>query len=74
MRIGLIAAASETDLQKWSATVGEWFTEIAYGEIDCDQARAMRSHVRRLCELVPLLWKSCGKAEAAFAAADGWCS
>jgi hypothetical protein len=71
MRIGLISSASETDLQKWCAAVGEWFTEIAYEEIDPDQARAMRSHVRRLCGLVPQLWKSCGKGEAAFAAVEG---
>lgn len=71
MRIGLISSASETNFEKWCVAVGDWLTEIAGEEIRPDQARAMRSHVRRLCELVPQLWKFCGKGEAAFAAVEG---
>lgn len=34
MRIGLISSASEIDLDKWCANVGEWFMEISYEDLD----------------------------------------
>lgn len=71
MRIALIAAASEVDLDNWSKIVGEWLTEIAYEDIDPATASAMQAHIRTLCELVPQLWRTCAKAEAAFAAVAG---
>ena len=71
MRIALIAAASEIDLDKWCNLVGEWLTEIAYEDIDSATASAMQAHIRTLCELIPRLWRTCAKAEAAFAAVAG---
>jgi hypothetical protein len=71
MRIGFIAAASEGDLDKWSEAVGEWLTEIANEDLDLDTALSMQQHVRRLCELAPVLWRTCPRAEAAFAAVAG---
>jgi hypothetical protein len=71
MRIGFIAAASESDLDKWSVTVGDWLTEVSSEDIDRETARAMRDHIRRLCDLVPSLWRTCVKAHAAFSAVAG---
>jgi len=71
MRIGMIAAAAESDLTRWARTVGEWLTEVSLEDMDRHTAMAMRSHVRRLCELEPYLWKTCAKADAAFSVVVG---
>ena len=71
MRIGMIAAAAESDLTRWARTVGEWLTEVSLEDMDRYTAMAMRSHVRRLCELEPHLWKNCAKADATFSVVIG---
>ena len=71
LRVGMIAAASETEIEKWSSLVGEWLTEVSYENIDRATAQMMRSHVRKLCHLAPALWKTCSKAEAGFALVAG---
>jgi hypothetical protein len=71
LRIALIAAASDADLVNWCKTVGEWFTEIAHEDVSPEVARTMRAHVHRLCEMVPDLWRTCARAEAAFSAVAG---
>jgi hypothetical protein len=71
MRIGLIAAAAESDLARWGDTVGQWLTEVSLEDMDRQTAAAMQSHVRRLCDLEPTLWQGCAKADAAFALVVG---
>ena len=70
-RICLIAAASRSDLDEWREFVGDWLTELAFEELDDDDAAVLRSHVMRLCHSVPELWVSCGRAEAALAGIIG---
>jgi hypothetical protein len=68
MRIGLIACASHSSEEDWCKAVGEWFLELAYEKIDGDVAAEIRSHLRRMCQIVPALWITCARAEAALAA------
>ena len=68
MRIGLIAAAANSDLNDWAEAVGQWFTELSYENIDDETASTIQRHLKELCRIVPELWRSCGKADAAFAA------
>ncbi|MER8586916.1 hypothetical protein NKH19_17005 [Mesorhizobium sp. M1338] len=68
MRIALTACASRSDLEEWCKAVGEWFFEIADGEIDRGEAPQLRSHLLALCRAVPQLWPHISKADAALAA------
>ena len=68
MRIGLAALAAHVDVEGWSQSVGEWFLEIAYEEMTIERAIRLRAHLRKLCAIVPELWRHCGKADASFAA------
>lgn len=70
-RIGMLAAASHPELDEWCEYVGEWTTELAYSVLTCDEATRLHSHVRCLCSIVPELWTTLGRAEAALAAASG---
>lgn len=70
-RIGLVAAASHPELDKWCGYVGEWTTELAYSDLSFDETKRLHSHVRCLCSIVPELWTTLGRAEAALAAASG---
>ena len=67
----LIAAASHSDLADWRNFVGDWLTELAFGELKDDEAKMLRSHLLCLCHSVPELWLSCGKADAALMAFCG---
>ncbi len=71
MRIGLIACAAAEDLETWCKAVGDWFLEIAYEDIDYHMAAVLRAHLRRLCQIVPQLWRSCAMADAALSAVTG---
>lgn len=70
MRVGTIAAAAEADVEKWANFLGDWLTEVSLEKLDPNTATAMQEHVSEICKLEPRLWKSCAKAEAAFAAAS----
>ncbi len=65
MRIGLIAAAAHPDLTGWCEFVGEWITELAFQSLQFDEAERLYSHLEQLCHIVPELWRTCGRTEAA---------
>ena len=65
MWIGLIAAASHSELADWCEFVGKWITEIAFQPLQQDEVAMLHSHVNQLCHIVPELWHTCGRAEAA---------
>ena len=48
--------------------VGEWLTELAFGEFKGDEGTVLHANLRYLCHVVPELWVSCGKADAALMA------
>jgi len=68
VRICLVSAASRTGMTDWRDFVGEWLTELAFGEMDGEAAMAFHSHLRFLCSIIPELWVSCGRADAALMA------
>ena len=64
----LSAAASHHNLDDWVGWVGEVMTELAFGTVDRAEATDLLSHLRLLCRLVPDLWLTCGRADAALKA------
>ena len=68
MRVCLVAAASCADLNDWREFVGDWLTELAFGELKKDEGAAFHWCLQYLCHAVPDLWVSCGKADAALEA------
>ena len=68
IRICLVAAASRADLNGWTEFVGDWLTELAFSDLKDDEGRVLYSHLNGLCHVVPELWVSCGRADAALMA------
>jgi hypothetical protein len=68
MRIALIAGAAFRDSANWSRFVGEWLTELAYEDMSRNRALTMQTQIQILCQLEPLLWETCGRAETALSA------
>ena len=65
MRINLLASASRQDPLEWREFVGECFAELAYENLDRDQAEILYSRMHSLMQVVPELWITCAKADAA---------
>ena len=68
IEIGLVAAASRTDLNAWREFGGDWLTELAFSDLSGNDGEVLYSYVRCLCDLIPDLWVSCGRADAALTA------
>ena len=71
MTICLVAAASHADLDNWREFVGDWLTELAFGDLEGGDGQVFKSHLQCLCHAVPELWVSYGKADAALMAFNG---
>lgn len=63
--IGLIAAAANSEVQDWCQFVGEWITNLAFQPLQQGETEILHSHVKQLFHIVPALWTTCGRAEAA---------
>lgn len=70
MRICLVASAAHRDLIEWREFVGEWLTELAFDDLDRDEGKILHSHLSVLLGLIPELWVSCARADAAL---EAWC-
>ena len=68
IRIAVVTAGSRRELREWVGFLGDWLTEVAFGDLEGDEADQLGGHVRRLCHAVPDLWVSCGRADAAVVA------
>lgn len=68
VEICLFAAASRPNLNEWCEFVGDWLTELAFGDLSGNDEEVLCSYVRCLCHVVPELWFSCSKADAALVA------
>lgn len=66
-----VAAASRAELRDWADFLGDCLTELAFGDLGGDEGEILHGYVRRLCEMVPELWVTCGTADAALAAYNG---
>lgn len=64
-RIGMIAAAAHSPIESWCGVVGDWLSELAFQEQNKEAAARLLSHIEILLDIVPQLWITCGKAEAA---------
>ena len=67
-QIGLFSAAAHENLNDWCSFVGEWLTELSFGDLTLDEARSLHSKIMTLCHIIPTLWFSLGKAESALIA------
>jgi hypothetical protein len=68
LMIYLVAAASKSDMNEWVEYVGDGLTELAFGKFDEEEGKMLYSHLQFLCQIVPQLWVTCGRAEAALKA------
>lgn len=68
LKVGMIAAASYRNKEDWQKFIGEWITEMAFGELRENEGRMLHSRLQYLCYIVPELWLSCSKADAALKA------
>ena len=68
IKICLVAAASRSELSEWTEFVGDWLTELAFGDLKDDEAQEVYLCLNWLCHVVPELWVSCGRADAALLA------
>lgn len=64
----LVVAASRSDLNEWAEFVGDWLTELAFSDLRANEAREFHWCLNWLCHVVPELWVSCGRADAALMA------
>ena len=71
IRICLVAAASRADLNDWRDYVGDWLTELAFGDLAGDDGEVLHACLQYLCHAAPELWVSCGRADAAVMAFNG---
>ena len=65
MKMSLIASAARKDLIEWREFTGQCLTELAFGELEGNEGKALHSHLLVLLNSVPELWVTCAKAEAA---------
>ncbi len=66
--ICLVAAACHQDVPSWTGFVGEWLTELAFGDLDEEEGEEFHSILNFLFHAVPELWVTCGRADAALEA------
>ena len=71
INICLVAAASHSELSEWTEFVGEWLTEFAFDDLKVDEAQVFHAWLTYLCHIVPELWVTCGRADAALLAFIG---
>ncbi|MCV0426970.1 MAG: hypothetical protein K5905_16025 [Roseibium sp.] len=68
VRVCLVAGASRVDLYEWRDFVGQWLTELAFGDLKSNEGGMLYTYIQSLCHAVPELWVSCGRADAALLA------
>lgn len=71
VKLCLSAAASRSDLIEWTGFVGEWLTELAFDDLEKEEAEMLQTSLDWLCQIVPELWVTCGIADAALEAFNG---
>jgi hypothetical protein len=67
-RIALVAAASNKEFGAWSNFLGDWLAELAFADMSMEQASGLQGDLHTLLHIEPLLWETCGRAEAALSA------
>ena len=67
MEICLYASASYSDTDGWVRFLGNWIEELAFGDLTGNERKILRSYIEGLTHVVPQLWASCSRADAALA-------
>ena len=67
-RVALMAAAANGGFSEWKRAVGDWVTELAFGEMSREEAIGLEQFLAVLLEMEPGLWEACGRAVAAVGA------
>jgi len=68
MRFCLITAASRAAPKDWREFVSDWITELAFSDLDNNDGQQLYWYLQCLCHIVPELWFTCGRADAALLA------
>lgn len=68
MRFCLIAAASRVAPKDWREFVSDWIIELAFSDLDNNDGQQLYWYLQCLCHIVPELWFTCGRADAALVA------
>ena len=68
----LAAAASRSNLEDWREFVGNFLTEMAYGELGEEDRGVLHMNLHYLCHVDPGLWAYCSRADAALKALKGF--
>jgi hypothetical protein len=63
-----MSSACQIDLINWGDYLGDWLTELAFGNLSDEEGISISSYLNYLLQIVPELWISCGRAEAALKA------
>lgn len=63
--IAMVAANAFKDMGAWRKFLGEWLTELAFGDLTREEAFQFHGSVQILCDLEPALWATLSRAEAA---------
>ncbi|MET4000602.1 hypothetical protein [Marinobacterium sp. MBR-109] len=71
LRMSLIACSAWEDTPEWRTFVGEWITELAFGDFEGNEGEVFHSRLSALLHSVPELWVSCAKADSAL---EAWSS
>jgi hypothetical protein len=67
-RICVVTSASRATLKDWRDFAGDWLTELAFSDLEDHEGKILHAHLQHLCHVVPELWVSCGRADAALIA------
>lgn len=70
INMALVTSAVRKNFMEWRKFVGDWLTELAFGELEGNEGWILHSRLSALLHSVPELWVSCARAEAALKA---WC-
>ena len=74
VRVALVAAAASDEFSVWSDVVGDWLTELGFADMTRAEALALQGELYALLHVEPVLWETCGRAEAALSAFLKTCS
>jgi len=68
LRLCLVSASSRKGLIEWRDFLGEWLTELAFSDLEGNESEVLHFYLQYLCHIVPELWVTCGRADAALTA------
>jgi len=71
IKISHLASASRSDFDEWRVFLGVILTELAFSSLENGEGKILHSHIQGICEIVPELWVSCSRADAALLAFNG---